>query len=155
MQYAQIRKEDQAIFHSLMDRYYREGEDSQTPQEEIDFFIGLLFGKLCAEEIRGCFARIGERDIGFALWTVDSADFEFSEMPGSGTILEIGLLPEYRGAGFGRALVTVVEENLCRGGAEECYVTAYGPARRFWERCGYKANGRFAAHALPILIKRI
>ena len=155
MEYSEIRNEDREIFHDLLTWYFREGEDRDTPQEEIDFFIDLLFGKLTAGEISGCFANEEGTAVGFALWAMDTEEFDFSEMPGLGTILEIGLLPAYRGAGRGRKLAGFAEESLKREGAGECYVTAYGPAQSFWERCGYKANGRIGRNGLPILVKSI
>ena len=155
MEYSEIREGDRELFHDLLNQYYREGMDRDTPQEEIDFFIDLLFGKLIAGEIRGCFANAEGTAVGFALWAMDTEDFDFSEMPGLGTILEIGLLPAYRGAGRGRAFVGFLEESLEREGAAECYVTAYGPARSFWACCGYKANGRVGQNGLPVLVKTI
>lgn len=45
MEYRKIRKEDEHIFHTLLEAYYREGEDADTPQEALDSFIGFLFSQ--------------------------------------------------------------------------------------------------------------
>ena len=42
MQFFPIGVTDFDAFHKLADAYYREGEDAQTPQEEIDSFIKEL-----------------------------------------------------------------------------------------------------------------
>jgi ribosomal protein S18 acetylase RimI-like enzyme len=76
-------------------------------------------------------------------------------MPGFGTILEIGLIPSYRASGLGRNLVTYIENSLQKNKIAQCYVSAYGPAQKFWESCGYVENGSKASNGLPIMIKTI
>ena len=154
MEFVGISKKDYELFHRLADAYYREGEDKDTSQEEVDGFIRFLFEKVVSGEIEGCFAKLGEESIGFSLWAVDTADFAFSEMPGFGTILEIGIMGSYRSSGYGKALVSFVEKRLSEK-AEMCYVSAYGPAQKFWMRCGYKENGKTASNGLPIMVKTI
>ena len=155
MRYSEISQQDYDSFHRLATAYYREGEDADTPQETLDSFIRFLFDKLTLGEIHGFFAKEGDAPAGFALWALDTENFAFSEMPGRGTILEIGLLPEYRGQGQGGEFVRFLEENLRKAGAEQCYVCAYGPAQGFWTRRGYAPSGKIAANGLPILIKSI
>lgn len=155
MDYVEISEKDYCLFHELANAYYREGEDEHTPAEEIDAFIRLLFQKVIAREISGCFAKAQNTCIGFALWTVDTEDFAFCEMPGYGTILEIGLLPAFRAAGHGREFVSFIELCLRRRNVTQCYVSAYGPAQKFWTGCGYAPNGNLANNGLPILVKRI
>ena len=153
MNYFEMSAKDYDIFHQLANAYYREGEDADTAQEEIDSFIGFLFEKVVKCEIKGCFVKDESFYIGFALWALDTKDFEFSEMPGLGTILEIGLIPEYRSSGKGKEFVAYIERNLQKEGVKQCYVSAYGPAQSFWKRCGYVENGKKASNGLPILIK--
>ena len=155
MNYIAIYKDDYAAFHELADAYYRDGEDADTPQEIIDSFVRMMFDKVINREIFGCFAKDGNHYAGFALWAVDTKDFEFSEMPGFGTILEIGLTPSYRSSGWGRNLVTYVETCLQKSGIAQCYVSAYGPAQKFWTRCGYTENGQTAGNGLPLMTKTI
>ena len=155
MTYTEINLKDYEAFHKLVDGYYREGEDENTPQEVMDSFIHMMFDKVTGREIDGCFAKDGNTYIGFALWAVDTEDFAFRQMPGFGTILEIGLIPSYRSSGLGRELVTRIEANLRERGITQCYVSAYGPAQKFWAACGYTENGKKASNGLPIMVKTI
>ena len=155
MDYIEIFEDDYSTFHELANAYYRDGEDADTSQEIIDSFIRLMFDKVINKEIYGCFVKDENKYIGFALWAVDTEDFAFSEMPGFGTILEIGLIPSYRSSGLGKNLVAFVENSLQSSNIVQCYVSAYGPAQKFWVSCGYVENGAKASNGLPIMIKTI
>ncbi len=155
MDYLEIGKNDYDIFHGLANAYYREGEDEDTPQEEIDLFVHFLFDKVINQEINGYFVKVESVYIGFALWAIDTEDFAFSEMPGYGTILEIGLIPSYRSSGCGKEFVSFIENSLHRENVKQCYVSAYGPAQKFWTHCGYVENGKKASNGLPIMVKTI
>ena len=155
MDYIEICEDDYSAFHELANAYYREGEDADTLQEIIDSFVRLMFDKVINNEIYGCFVKDEQKYIGFALWAVDSEKFEFSEIPGFGTILEIGLSPLYCKHGLGEKLVLYVENNLQKKKIAQCYVSAYGPAQKFWANCGYVENGTKASNGLPIMIKTI
>ncbi|MGM9669862.1 MAG: GNAT family N-acetyltransferase [Faecousia sp.] len=155
MDYLEISKNDYDIFHELANAYYREGEDENTPQEEVDSFIRIMFEKVMNREIEGCFAKAESTYIGFSLWTIDTEEFEFSELPGCGTILEIGLIASYRSSGLGREFVFFIEKSLRRKNVKQCYVSAYGPAQKFWSHCGYADNGKKASNGLPIMVKTI
>lgn len=137
------------IFHSLLNDYYREGEDADTPQPEIDEFVGYLYDLCLSGQICGCIAW--ENDpVGFVLWTVDSADGAFSQKPGYGTILEIGVNKAARGMGLGGSLVFHAEEKM---ETDWYYVCAYGPAEAFWSRYGYIFSGELADNGLKIMVK--
>ena len=155
MEYLEITPNDYPVFLGLLNPYYREGEDAQTPQEEIDGFIRLLFDMVMQRKIFGCFAKDGGEIVGFSLWVVDTPDFAFSQMPGYGTVLEIGMIPACRAAGWGKALVSHAEDCLRSKGAKQCYVSSYGPAQDFWARCGYAYSGQKADNGLPIMVKNI
>ena len=155
MEYINIGVHDYRAFHRLATPYYREGEDENTPQNVIDSFVRLMFDKVINKEICGCFVKHELEYIGFALWAIDTEDFAFSEMPGFGTILEIGLIPLHRSAGLGKSLVTYIENCLQKEHITQCYVSAYGPAQQFWARCGYAENGVTANNGLPIMVKCI
>lgn len=155
MNYTKISPDDYDSFHKCLNAYYREGEDADTPQEEIDAFIRFLFDKIVSGEISGCFADRSSERVGFALWALDTDGFQFSEMPGFGTVMEIGILEPYRSSGLGSMLLTYVESRLKLQGAEAVYVSAYGPAVSFWRKCGYLENGKTASNGLPIMIKSL
>ena len=110
---------------------------------------------MSSNEINGHFAQDGTKHIGFALWTIDTEDFSSSEMIGLGTILEIGLIPSYRASGIGKDFVLYIENCLRTQGIKQCYVSAYGPAQKFWARCGYTESGKTASNGLPIMIKNL
>ena len=155
MDYIEISANDYNTFHELTNAYYREGEDADTPQEEIDAFIDLLFTKVLNCEIGGYIAKDKNNYVGFALFGVDTEGFEFSEIPGFGTILEIGFVPSYRSMGNGKRLVSYIESSFCKKNINNCYVSAYGPAQKFWAKCGYVENGQMASNGLPIMVKTI
>ena len=155
MEYCAFSPEDYAVFRELANAYYREGEDADTPQEQVDAFIRFLFERVMDREISGCLAKDGSAYAGFAMWGVDKEGFAFSEMPGWGTILEIGLIPEYRACGQGKAFVAFIENCLRSANVQRCYVSAYGPAQGFWAHCGYTDSGKKAGSGLTIMIKSL
>lgn len=151
--YERITKENYGCFEALMIEYYREGEDADTPIEAIKDFIGYLFQKLGDGEIEGVMAQNDGSCEGFCLWMKDEAHSEFSEVPGYGTILEIGVRPEARKKGLGQELVRYAQAQMKQQGVTSFYVSAYGPAEPFWERCGYCKTERTAKNGLPIYVK--
>lgn len=136
-------------FHRLLTDYYRDGEDAQTPQEELDAFIELLFDLSQKSTISGCIAY-EKIAIGFALWGMDTVDFPFSNKLGYGTILEIGIIPSMRGTGLGRRLVEYAENAMA---CEKYYVCAYGPAEKFWKKCNYWDTGEIGENGLKVFEK--
>ena len=155
MEFMGITDADYPVFHELLNDYYREGEDEETPQEEVDSFIRLLFDQVTVGKIDGCIVREGGRNIGFALWAIDTEDFGFSEIPGLGTVLEIGIAGPYRASGRGRKLLSYIEKKLSDRGVAKYYVSAYGPAQAFWTKCGFMDSGISAGNGLPIMIRTI
>ena len=140
---------DYELFHSLLTPYYREGEDAHTPQEQLDGFIGYLYDLLEKGIISGAVAW-DKMPVGFVLWALDSIDLPFSNKPGFGTILEIGVLAGFRGKGYGRELSAFAESRM---GNVAKYICAYGPAEVFWEKCGYRESGELAENGLKIFVK--
>lgn len=155
MECVKIGMNDYSGFYELASSYYREGEDENTPKEVIDSFVRLMFDKVINNEISGCFVKNEDKNIGFALWTVDTEDFDFSEISGYGTILEIGIISTYRVRGYGKKLVTYIENDFKKNNVSQCYVSAYRPAQKFWSSCGYAENGMVASNGLPIMVKTI
>ena len=149
MDFLDIQNVSYVIFHELLNEYYREGEDAKTPQEEIDAFIQYLFDLCCSGQISGAVC-MGVEPLGFILWNVDSEDSPFCNKPGFGTILEIGVRGNARGAGIGRKLVSLAEYRM---DTDRFYVCAYGPAQTFWSRLGYEYSGETAENGLPIMVK--
>lgn len=155
MEYEQITSEDYSLFHRLLEDYYRDGEDAQTSQNELDDFIQMLFGLILGHTIHGGFIKKDGLPAGFVLWALDTSALPFSEIPGAGTILEIGILPEFRQSGLGSQIVLYVEKQLISMGISQCYVSAYGPAQGFWTKSGYASHGTTASNGLPIMVKQL
>ena len=150
MKYVSVKETDYSQFHHLMNDYYREGEDSETPQEEIDGFVQFLYDLCMKEKISGCVA-FDHIPVGFVLWNIDTPNGVFSRKPGFGTILEIGINAEYRGNGLGTALA---EYALTQMQGVDHYVCAYGPAESFWEKCGFCDSGDVADNGLKIYLRQ-
>ena len=149
MQYIPIGAKDFPVFHRLLSAYYREGEDADTPQEQLDGFIRYLFDLCVSGRIRGIIVYDPE-PAGFVLWNIDSRDGVFSNKPGYGTILEIGVKESVRGSAVGRRLVSYAESQM---GTRRYYVCAYGPAEHFWKKCGYFDSGELAQNGLKLMVK--
>lgn len=145
--------QEQAAFRRLMDGYLGDGEDEGTPQDVIDAFVGSLYDKCVAGEITGFVAYLGGEPFGFALLMIDSAEKDFSVMPGYGVILDIGVENAFRAKGLGGSLARHAEALLTAQGVAGLYVTAYGPAEAFWRHMGYRKNGDIAYNGLPVLVK--
>ena len=147
-----ITKENHASLEALMIEYYREGEDADTPIETIKGFIDSLY-QMIGRSIDGAMVKHDGQYEGFCLWMKDDSQSNFSEIPGYGTILEIGVRPQFRKKGLGREIVRYAEMQMRETGVESFYVSAYGPAEAFWESCGYQKTERMAENGLPIFVK--
>ncbi len=148
MNFQPIDSRDYDAFHELLNEYFREGEDENTPQDQVDDFIQMLFHMVEQEKISYRLIVKDEANVGFVLWAIDTEELDFSELPGMGTILEVGIMPAYRRLGLGGKIVKYVEEQLKNSGMSQCYVSAYGPAQEFWKHCGYQFNGANASNGL-------
>lgn len=151
--YRELRRDDYPVFREMLTAYYREGEDADTEQEVLDAFISDLFSMAIERKIDGCFICLEGEAVGFALWTIDTPDGAFSEIPGYGTILEIGIEPRFRGKGYGSLAVEHAERQMRLAGAEHFYVSVYPLADKFWTRCGYAKTENTASNGLFIYKK--
>ena len=148
-----ITKENHASLEALMIEYYQEGEDADTPIETIQDFIESLYQMIGSGSIDGAMVKHNGQYEGFCLWMKDEPQSDFSEIPGYGTILEIGVRPQFRKKGLGREIVRYAEMQMRETGVESFYVSAYGPAETFWESCGYQKTERVAQNGLPVFVK--
>ena len=153
--YQKVDQQTYELFHRIMTEYYYEGEDQDTPQEILDEFIQMLFSKIEDEVIEGRLVTSSSSIVGFVLWMKDEEEKLFSEKPGYGTILEIGVVKKYRNTGLGKVLVSYAEEQMRAMQVKSLYVCAYGPAEVFWEKRGYLKTGEIASNGLPILVKEL
>ena len=153
MKFQELHRADYPVFHELLTAYYRDGEDADTEQAVLDGFIESLFSMVMEQKIQGLFMVQNEEVVGFALWMVDTPDGIFSELPGYGTFLEIGVSPDHRGNGFGFQAVQHVEAQMNQSGVEHFYVSVYPPAASFWTKCGYRKTEKIASNGLTIYQK--
>ena len=153
MTFEAITAESRASLEALMIAYYQEGEDADTPIDTIRDFIESLFQMICSGSIAGALLKNDGQYEDFCLWMKDDAQSDFSEIPGYGTILEIGVRPQFRKKGLGREIVRYAEMQMRETGVESFYVSAYGPAETFWESCGYQKTERVAQNGLPVFVK--
>lgn len=58
---------DYDAFHELLNQYYREGEDENTPQDQVDDFICRLFNMVQQEKISCLLIAKDRMNIGFVL----------------------------------------------------------------------------------------
>ena len=153
MKFQELSRVDYPVFHELLTAYYRDGEDADTEQAVLDGFIESLFSMVMEQKIQGAFMVQDGEVAGFALWMIDTPDGIFSEIPGYGTILEIGVSPAYRGNAFGFQMVKHVEAQMKLSGVEHFYVSVYPPADGFWTKCGYRKTEKIASNGLTIYQK--
>ncbi len=153
MEYKKLRKNDYPIFCELLTAYYRDGEDADTEQAVLDSFIKDLFDMVMDGKIEGCILQQNDAAIGFVLWMIDTPDGVFSEIPGYGTFLEIGICPSFRGNGYGRQTVSHIEQQMKQAGVWHFYVSVYPLADGFWTKCGYVKTSDTASNGLNIYKK--
>ena len=152
-EFKDINQENFKLFHDFMNDYYRDGEDADTSQDEIDRFIKKLFDLIQEKLMFGVLSYYNNIFIGIVIWMKDSRNQDFSVMPGYGTIAEIGIIPSMRKKGLGCVLVDYAEKELIKLNIKGIYVTAYGPALNFWKKQGYMQSEEVTSKGLPILIK--
>ena len=155
LEYINIDTSNYEIMLCQMTDYYRNAEDADTPQQEIEDFIHMLFDMIQLGSIRGKLLYYDNVAVGFVLWGIDKEDDMFCEMPGYGTILEICVNEDCRMNGIGTAAVNYAEADMLNNGAKGLYVLAHPDAQGFWQRLGYIDSGNIGGNKLPVCIKAI
>ena len=153
MEYFKIDDSNYQSFKCLAYDYYKDGEDAETPDDDIYAFIRTLFEMIDFRQIFGYLAYIGKQAAGFCIWGIDGEHFPFSEMRGYGTIMEIGIVKSMQRKGLGKEFVSYIEADMSNNGVDKCYVSAYGKALKFWSLCDYEAIGKTAGNGLPLMTK--
>lgn len=153
MNFQPISRANRKLFYEMMVRYFRENEQEETPIDDLEMYIGQLYGMLTCGSIQGRIAYTPEA-AGFVLWKVDAADSVSAQLPGYGCILEIGVNPEARNKGAGRAMAAFAEAELLAAGAQGVYVCAEGPVQDFWRKRGYAESDRMTRSGQKIFIRQ-
>lgn len=151
--YINISKDNYNIFYDLMLEYYRDGEDSNTPQHIIDAFIKQQFNMIVEDKTQGKLISVNHEIVGFIIWMIDEKSSDYSIIPGYGTILEVGLVKNFRNKGIGKIVVKYAEKQMFLKEVNNFYVTVYNPAKIFWESCGYIKTEKIAFNGLQIYKK--
>lgn len=155
LKFYELSEDNYMQFKDMMLEYYREGEDEDTEQTIIEDFIRKLYSMVEDNKIEGRIIYEDTQLVGFVLWMMDIENSEFSEMPGYGTFLEIGINKENRRKGIGRCVVADIENRMMGQGIDKFYVSAYGPAETFWKKCGYVKTIKKASNELFLYEKII
>lgn len=114
------------------------------PQANVDAFIRMQFDAQ-ARHYGAVFPEAGYSVITVSgepagRLIVDRSDSEIR-------IVDIALLPQFRGAGVGTAIVRELLEEADECGLPvRCHVAVGNDARRFWERLGLRAGGHHDAY---------
>jgi ribosomal protein S18 acetylase RimI-like enzyme len=123
--------------------------------EEIDAFVRLQF----AAQLRDYNERYPEAEHSLVVAGARPAGRLFvARTEVAVHIVDISLLPSFRGAGLGRSLVQeLFDEADARAVPVTCYVEARNEARLFWQRLGFvaqSAEGAYIALERPCAISR-
>jgi ribosomal protein S18 acetylase RimI-like enzyme len=79
--------------------------------------------------------------------TVSCGRLYVDRRPGELGIIDIALLPEWRRRGYGTALLEDLLEEACGSGCEAMiYVESMNPARRLYERLGFRHTGEHGVY---------
>ncbi|HEY6759902.1 MAG TPA: GNAT family N-acetyltransferase [Baekduia sp.] len=130
---------DDAAFFAALYASTREEELAPTPftREEKDAFLAQQFAAQSAH-----YARVNP-DASFDVVLVDGARagrLIVDERPGEIGIVDISLLPAYRGRGIGTRLLTpILERAEATGRAVGIHVERMNPALALYERLGFRA----------------
>ncbi|HUJ35977.1 MAG TPA: GNAT family N-acetyltransferase [Solirubrobacteraceae bacterium] len=135
---ADLRADDEFLLSVYASTRMPELTGLDWPQSQLDAFIGMQF-EAQARHYRAVFP-----DASHSVITVSGepagrliVDRSADEI----RIVDLALLPRFRGAGIGTALVRkLLDEADARGLPVRCHVAVGNAARRFWEQLGLRAG---------------
>lgn len=79
----------------------------------------------------------------------------YADNPVEGEIFHMAVSEEYRGRGFGRKLMHAMEHALSQKGVQQLYVYARQDAEGFYEKMGYRPDGKsMCRNGLPCRLMR-
>lgn len=114
--------------------------------EEVDVAVELIDDRLHRGDLSDyhfVFADVNGETIGYA------CHGEIECTAGSHDLYWIAVRDDQRGGGLGRQLMSRVEKLIAQSGGRRLYIDTslraqYEPTRRFYERCGYRAEATLA-----------
>ena len=139
----QATSSDLPLIMELAEATWAPTYSSILSQEQITYMFGEIYGEetLARQMQEGqTFLLLLEEDapVGFAAYSVkDSA-------AGIYKLNKIYLLPQRQGKGYGKVLLTAVEEEVKRYGARtlDLNVNRHNKAKQFYEGCGYRVHAQ-------------
>lgn len=126
-------------------------EECDVAQER----IRELYALTMADKVRARLCRLGAKPIGFITYMRDVEDAPFSQLPGHGTILNVGLTEAMRGQALSDKLIAYAEDDLRLSRVDGLYVTATKELIPFWQKHGYEKTNRLSTDYLPLLVKPV
>ena len=133
--------DDRLAISRVYEESWKSAYQGIVPQAYLDGIPeGRWAGKLDDPDWHTLVMLEGERIIGTSTYCAS----RFRDMPGYGEIVSIYLLPEYVGRGYGRALLKAGMDGLRHLGYVDIFLWVLeenARARRFYERCGFAADG--------------
>lgn len=126
---------------------------ADIPEEIIRGKLLELFDRQLSQGLISI-ALLSEEDcpVGFSIYQLDQPESDWCKRPGWGFIREFYISPTHRRRGYGKALATYTENQLCMQGAKKLYLTS-DDAIPFWQSCGWQLTKEECTNALPILEK--
>ncbi|WP_299824319.1 GNAT family N-acetyltransferase [uncultured Pontibacter sp.] len=132
---------DIPCINSLAQAIWSPTYSSILAQEQIDYMFGVIYTEeaLRQQMQEGqtfLLLHEGERPVGFAAYSVKNAADKVYKLN------KIYLLPACQGKGYGKLLLTTVEEKVKQEGAAilDLNVNRHNKAKDFYERCGYHVH---------------
>ncbi|GAB3200415.1 GNAT superfamily N-acetyltransferase [Pontibacter aydingkolensis] len=132
---------DVPIIKNLAEATWTHTYGSILSQEQIDYMYRVIYTSdaLLQQMQEGQTFLIlfeGDQPVGFASYSEKSAADQVYKLN------KIYLLPECQGKGYGKLLLTAVEEEVIQLGGTvlDLNVNRYNKAKEFYERCGYNIH---------------
>lgn len=147
--YSSVKDENRDVFHVLMKDYAKELDEHQnrtTDPAVLEKWTDSIIRKAEEESfriLRLCYAE--NEMIGFLYATIDRPNDTGYHRAGHGYIMEFYVLPEHRRKGYGRIMVSHIEQFFRERGVAQMYLTADPvTGKPFWSALGFTSNGELS-----------
>ena len=146
--FTSITAENSMIFHELMQLYAKELDEHQGRNTDPIILKRWTDGIIekqydAARCLKLCFD--GTDVVGFLYGKVDCSMDKGYKKVGYGYVVEFYVLAEHRRNGFGRQMLSYLEQHFKACGAKRIYLTADPvTGKPFWERMGFVPTGEIS-----------
>jgi len=124
----------------LMLPYHRELGDA-PPEDILAKIARSMISKLGACDRHLELVYAGRELVGFLQCKVDHAEHAGFVKPGWGYVMEFYVVPKFRRAGCGRAMVARMEALFASHGVHRMWLTASAQSHDFWRAAGFAPTG--------------